>query len=229
MTQEHLQSKAGESLELWSQVDAYLVDQLVRPSPDLTSAQADSDAAGLPAIAVSPNLGQFLHILARACRARRILEIGTLAGYSTIWLARSLPPDGRLITLEFEPRHAAIARMNIARAGVGDRVEIRIGAALDLLPRLSGNFDFIFIDADKARIPEYFEWSLRLAQPGTLIVVDNVIRDGAVIDGTSADENVQGVRRFNERVAAEPRVIATALQTVGCKGYDGFALLQVIA
>lgn len=214
---------------LWSDVDRYLVDCLVQPGPDLDGASAASDEAGLPSIAVSACMGQWLQILTRACRARRALEIGTLGGYSTIWIARALPADGQVITLENEAKHAEVARRNFERAGVADRVEIRIGRALDLMPQLTGAFDFIFIDADKPTIPEYFQWSLRLSRVGTLIVVDNVVRDGAVIDAMSRDASVQGVRRFNDMVAAESRVSATALQVVGSKGYDGFALIQVIA
>lgn len=229
MTHDPAQSKTDSSRDLWSHVDDYLVDRLVQPDEALVAALADSAAAGLPAIAVSPCLGKWLHILTSAVRARRVLEIGTLGGYSTIWMARALPPDGQLISLELDAQHAAVARKNLERAGVADRVEIQVGAALDLLPKLAGDFDIVFIDADKARIPQYFEWSLRLAHIGTLIIVDNVIRDGAVIDGDSRDENVHGVRRFIDMAAHEPRVTATALQTVGGKGYDGFALLQVIA
>lgn len=216
-------------LDFWSRVDDYLVAQIVRPDVALEAASADSSAAGLPPIAVSPCLGKWLQILTRAGKARRVLEIGTLGGYSTIWMARALPADGQLVSLESDPKHADVARRNIERAGVADRVEIRIGMALDLLPRLSGTFDLIFIDADKPNIPDYFTWSLKLSKIGTLIVVDNVIRDGAVIDPESSDASVQGVRRFNEMVAEQPRVTATALQVVGSKGYDGFALVQVIA
>ena len=183
-------------------------------------------------ISVSPNQGNLLMLLAMAQGARRILEIGTLDGYCTIWLARALPADGRMVTLEVNPRHADVARANIARAGLSGIVDLRLGRALDVLPGLAGErrgpFDFIFIDADKASIPEYFAWALKLSRRGSLIVVDNVVRNGAVADAASADPSVQGVRRFNEILAAEPRVSATAIQTVGSKGYDGFALALVV-
>jgi len=219
--------------DAWAAVDAYLFDTLVQGDAALAAALALGAAAGLPDISVTPNQGKLLHLLARAQGAKRILEIGTLGGYSTIWLARALPPGGRLVTLEVDPRHAAVARENLDRAGVADVVEIRLGPALDILPRLAAEgaapFDFIFIDADKPSNPDYFAWALRLARRGSLIVVDNVIRDGAVIDAASTDPAVQGVRRLNELIAAEPRVSATAIQTVGGKGYDGFALALVVA
>jgi predicted O-methyltransferase YrrM len=218
--------------ELWTHVDAYLTGQLVPPDPALAAALESSTAAGLPAINVAPNQGKMLELLARAIGARRILEIGTLGGYSTIWLAHALPPDGRLITLELDPKHAQVAQANLARAGFADRTEVRPGPALDSLAQLTaqnaGPFDFIFIDADKQTYPEYFAASLRLARPGTLIVADNVVRGGAVADPASLDASVQGVRRFYQAVAAEKRVSGTALQTVGNKGHDGFALLLVI-
>ena len=216
----------------WSQVDSYFTDLLVRPDATLAAALEASDAAGLPPISVADNQGKFLMLLALARGARNILEIGTLGGYSTIWLARALPPDGRLITLEAVPTHAKVARENIERAGFGKIVEVRLGRAGDTLPRLAaeglGPFDFIFIDANKSGYPEYFEWSLKLAHRGTVIVADNVVRHGAVIDGHSRDANVVGVRRFMELVSLEPRVSATAIQTVGSKGYDGFAMAVVI-
>jgi predicted O-methyltransferase YrrM len=219
------------SVEQWSAVDGFITGLLVPPDAALDAAQAESAAAGLPAISVSPNQGKLLHLLARAQRARSILEIGTLGGYSTIWLARALPADGRLVTMEAEPKHAEVARANIARAGLADVVDIRVGRALEMLPRLlsegMGPFDFVFIDADKESTADYFDWSLKLTRPGSLIVVDNVVRKGAVINADSDDSNVQGVRRFYEMLAAEPRVSATAIQTVGSKGYDGIAIALV--
>jgi predicted O-methyltransferase YrrM len=218
--------------QLWMAVDAYIDTELVRSDAALEAALAASRAAGLPAIQVAPNQGKFLALLARIRGARKILELGTLGGYSTIWLARALPADGRLITLELDPKHAQVARINLERAGLTN-VEVRIGRALDTLPELvaegAGPFDFVFIDADKANIAEYFTWSLRLARPGTVIVVDNVVRKGAVIDANSTDANVRGVRRFNEQLAATPGVSATTLQTVGSKGHDGFTLILVDA
>lgn len=187
--------------------------------------------AGLPSIEVAPNAGALLHLLARAINARSILEIGTLAGYSGIWLARALPPDGRLVTLEVNQRHAEIAGANFVRAGVAHRVEIRLGPALDSLATLAeegrGPFDFVFIDADKGNLPGYLEWSLKLTRPGSLIVTDNVVRGGRVIDAESQDPDVQGVRAFNELLANNPRLVATEIQTVGSKGYDGIAVALV--
>jgi predicted O-methyltransferase YrrM len=216
----------------WGEVDRYFTDLLVRPDPVLAATLEASDAAGLPQISVADNQGKFLMLLALAQGARNILEIGTLGGYSTIWLARALPADGRLVTLEAVPTHANVARENIERAGFGKAVEVRLGRALDTLPELAaegrGPFDFIFIDANKSGYPEYFEWSLKLARRGTVIVADNVVRHGAVIDGHSRDANVIGVRRFMELVSLEPRVSATAIQTVGSKGYDGFAMAVVL-
>jgi predicted O-methyltransferase YrrM len=221
------------SIEKWAAVDDYLSATLVGADAALDAALADSVAAGLPAINVTPNQGKLLHLLARAQVAKSILEVGTLGGYSTIWLARALPPGGRLVTLECEPKYAAVAEANIARAGVADLVDLRLGRALDTLPKIAaegrGPFDFIFIDADKPSNPEYFTWALRLAHRGSVIIVDNVIRDGAVVDAHSADPSVQGVRRLHDLIAAEPRVSATAIQTVGGKGYDGFTLALVIA
>jgi predicted O-methyltransferase YrrM len=217
--------------ELWTEVDRYLAETIIQPDEAVSAALTESLAAGLPEIAVSPNLGKFLHLLARMMGAKRILEIGTLGGYSTIWLARALPLDGRLVSLEIDPKHAAVAKENIDRAGVADRVEIILGPAAESLATLHaagrGPFDLFFIDADKPNIPDYFQWSLKLSRPGSVIVVDNVIRDGAVIEGNSPDESVQGVRRFHELVAKERRVNATTLQTVGAKGYDGFTLVVV--
>jgi predicted O-methyltransferase YrrM len=219
--------------EQWAAVDQYLADLLVPPDPVLDAALADSAAAGLPPINVSPAQGKLLHLLARVRGAASILEVGTLGGYSTIWLARALPPGGRLVTLESEPKHAGVARTNIERAGLAGVVEIRLGLATETLPRLAaegrGPFDLVFIDADKPSTADYFAWALRLTREGSVIVVDNVVRKGAVADGASEDANVRGVRRFLERAAAEPRVSATAVQTVGVKGYDGFAVVLVTA
>jgi predicted O-methyltransferase YrrM len=217
------------SQERWSQVDDYFAGLLIGADPALDAALAAAREAGLPSISVSPAQGKLLHLLARMIGARRILEIGTLAGYSTIWLARALAPGGRLITLEADPMHARVARGNLERAGVADLVDLRVGLALETLPELPADppFDFVFIDADKVNTIHYFEWALRLARPGALVVVDNVVRNGAVADPDSTDPSVQGMRRFNERLAAEPRVSATALQTVGSKGYDGFVLAVV--
>jgi predicted O-methyltransferase YrrM len=203
----------------------------VLPDAALDAALRDSEAAGLPSISVAPNQGKFLHLLARIMGARKILEIGTLAGYSTIWLARALPAAGRLITLEAEPKHAEIARANIVRAGLEAIVELRLGRAIDTLPQLVfegvGPFDLIFIDADKPSYPDYLKWAIKLSRRGTLIIADNVIRKGAVADPSSSDAKVLGARRFNELLAAEPRMSATAVQTVGIKGHDGFAIALV--
>ncbi|WP_341529115.1 O-methyltransferase [Nostoc sp. UHCC 0302] len=203
------------------------------PDPALDAALEASATEGLPPHNVSPNQGKLLLLLAQIHRANSILEIGTLGGYSTIWLARALPTDGRLITLEADPKHAEIARANIARAGLAKVVDLRLGRALDTLPQLAaegcGPFDLIFIDADKPSNPDYFAWALKLSRRGTLIIADNVVRNGAVIDAASSDLSVQGVRRFNELLAIEPRVSATAIQTVGSKGYDGFAIAIVTA
>ena len=217
----------------WTEVDRYLVEQLVPADPVLEAALVASAAAELPAINVAPNQGKLLQLLARINGSRRILEIGTLGGYSTIWLARALPADGRLVTLELDPKHAEVARANFARAGLTERIDLHVGLAAETLNRLVADqtepFDFIFIDADKASIPVYFAAALKLSRPGSVIVVDNVVRNGAVADAASTDENVQGVRRFMALLAHEPRVDATAVQTVGSKGYDGFALLRVMS
>jgi predicted O-methyltransferase YrrM len=215
--------------DLWTRVDEYVTSTLVAQDEALISALSDSEAAGLPAISVSPAHGKLLHMLARMIGAGRILEIGTLGGYSTIWLARALSAGGRLISLELLEKHAEVARKNLVRARVSELVEIRVGKALDSLPRLEGDapFDLVFIDADKQNNADYFRWALRLSRAGSVIVVDNVIRNGAVIDPTSTDEMVQGVRRLNELMASEPRVDVTAVQTVGIKGYDGFSLALV--
>jgi predicted O-methyltransferase YrrM len=219
--------------ERWEAVDLYLADLLAPPDPALEAAVEASAAAGLPAHGVSPSQGKLLQLLARIQGARSILELGTLGGYSTIWLARALPPGGSLITVETEPAYADVARANVARAGLDDLVELRVGPALEILPQLAvegrGPFDLVFVDADKATSPEYFGWALRLSRPGSLIVADNVVRGGAVLDAASSDPSVQGVRSLLERLAAEPRVSATAIQTVGSKGYDGFAVALVTA
>jgi len=211
----------------WAAVDDYVDRVVVGSDPVLDAALAASVAAGLPAIQVSPAQGKLLHLLARAIGARRILEVGTLGGYSTIWLARALPAGGSLVTLELDPRHAAVARENLRHAGLDGVVDIRVGPALDTLGTLAGPFDLAFIDADKPHNPDYFAAALRLARPGGVIVVDNVVRDGRVVDAASTDPAVQGVRRMNELIAAEPRVSATTIQTVGSKGWDGFTLALV--
>jgi predicted O-methyltransferase YrrM len=219
--------------DLWTEVDRYITGLLAPPDVALQVALEASKAAGLPDIQVSPNQGKFLNLLARIQSARTILELGTLGGYSTIWLARALPRDGTLITLEADAKHAEVARANFAQAGLDRIIELRLGAALETLPKLAaekkGPFDLIFIDADKANIPEYFTWALKLSRRGSVIIVDNVVRDGGVIDAASADPSIQGVRRFNELLSAEKRVSATAIQTVGSKGYDGFAIALVVA
>ena len=217
----------------WADIDRYLSKAVIASDPVLEHALKASERAGLPAIQVSPQQGKLLMLLAQMVGAQRILEIGTLAGYSTIWLGRGLPPQGKLITLEADPKHAEVARSNIARADFADFVEVRLGRALDSLPKLAAEnhapFDMFFIDADKKNIPEYFTWCLRLSRPGSVIVVDNVVRDGAVIDPQSQEAGVQGIRRFFEIAAAESRVTGTALQTVGVKGHDGFAIYRVVA
>jgi predicted O-methyltransferase YrrM len=217
----------------WADIDRYLSKAVIPADPILEHVLTAAHEAGLPAIQVSPHQGKLLMLLAQILGAQRILEIGTLAGYSTIWLARALPPQGRLITLEADPRHAEVARSNIARANLADRVEVRLGRALVSLPKLAKEsappFDMFFIDADKKNIPEYFAWCVRFSRPGSVIVVDNVVRDGAVIDPHTQEAGVQGIRRFFEMVSAEPRVTGTALQTVGVKGHDGFAIFRVAA
>ena len=217
----------------WTAVDRYFADRLMPPDAVRDATLVANAAAGLPPHDVAPNQGKLLWLLARAQGARAILEIGTLGGYSTIWLARALPPGGRLVTLESEPRHADVARANLARAGVADVVDVRSGRALDTLPALAaegrGPFDFVFVDADKANNVEYVRWALSLARPGTLIVVDNVVREGAVVNAASSDPIVQGVRRLADYLATEPRLDGTAIQTVGTKGWDGFVLALVTA
>ncbi len=217
--------------ELWTAVDQYTTDRLLPRDPALEAALKASEAAGLPPISVSPSQGKMLMLLAQLADASRILEIGTLGGYSSIWLARALKPGGRLITLEANPKHAQVAGANIANAGFASVVEVRLGDAHASIERLvaegAAPFDLIFIDADKSGIPHYLEWSLKLVHRGSLIVVDNVIRDGALIDAKSEDANVKGVRRLHEMLATEPRLSATTIQTVGSKGYDGFTLALV--
>jgi predicted O-methyltransferase YrrM len=222
---------AESSLVRWTAVDRYLSDLLVPADAALEAALRACVEAGLPPIQVSPPQGKLLHLLAKIQGARTILEIGTLGGYSTIWLAQALPAGGRIITLELDPKHAEVARRNFTRAGLAEVIELRLGRALDTLPRLAaegcGPFDFIFIDADKAAIPEYFEWGRKLSRVGTVIIADNVVRNGAIIDAASTDPSIQGVRRFHEMLSREPRVSATTLQTVGGKGYDGFTIAFV--
>jgi predicted O-methyltransferase YrrM len=216
----------------WTDVDEYLADALLGADPALDDAVRANEEAQLPPIDVTPMQGKLLHLLARATGARRVLELGTLGGYSTIWLARAVGPKGRVITLEREAKHAEVARRNLERAGVADRVEIRLGVALDSLAALAAErvepFDFVFIDADKRSMAEYMDWAIRLSRPGALIIGDNVIREGAVTDPSSTDENVIGVRALFDALATDRRVSATAIQTVGRKGYDGFTLAVVL-
>jgi predicted O-methyltransferase YrrM len=213
----------------WETVDAYARELVVGPDPSYREVYEASLAAGLPDIAISPAEGKQLQILAQMCGAKRILEIGTLGGYSSLWLARALPSGGSLTTLEYDPHHAATARANLTKAGVADRVTVMVGAALDLLPRLAGPFDFVFIDANKDGYPDYFRWAVKLAQPGTVIVADNVVRDGKVADAHSSDPLVRGVRAMLDVVAATPNVSASVIQTVGVKGYDGYLIARVTA
>lgn len=215
----------------WSAVDSYLVNALIPDDPVLAQVLENNQRAGLPAFDVAANQGQFLALLIRMVRARRVLEIGTLGGYSTIWMARELPEDGTLLTLEADPHHAAVARENLRLAGVADRVTLREGPALQTLESLGDcpAFDVIFIDADKPSNPDYLRWALRYSRPGTLIIGDNVVRDGEVVNPYSDDDRVQGVRRFIEMMASDPRLTVTALQTVGSKGWDGFTLAWVNA
>lgn len=220
--------------EQWTAVDRYVTDLLAPADEALTAALAASDAAGLPRINVAPNQGKLLQLLAQLQGARTVLEIGTLGGYSTIWLARALPEGGRLISLEYDPAHAEVATANIAHAGLDKIAEVRTGAALETLPKLvaepgAGPFDLVFIDADKLNNARYVEWALKLTRPGSLIIVDNVVRGGAVIDADSTDPGIVGTREMYELVAREPRLSATAVQTVGTKGYDGFLLARVVA
>jgi len=217
--------------EVWEAVDKYFDKMLIPHDSTLDDALAAAAAAKLPAIQVSSLQGKLLQLLARIMGARNILEIGTLGGYSTIWMARALPEGGRIITLEADPKHAQVARKNFARAGVESKVELRLGKALDTLPKVAadglGPFDMFFIDANKSNMPEYFEWSLKLARTGSVIIADNVVREGAVLDAKSKDDDIQGIRRFLEMVGKEKRVSGTALQTVSTKNYDGFALVLV--
>ena len=215
--------------ETWTAVDDYVTGLVVQPDGALEAALKATDAAGLPAIAVSAPQGKLLALLAGIQGAAKVLEIGTLGGYSTIWLARALPPTGKVISLEVDPHHAEVAGANVAAAGVADRVDIRVGPALDTLPTLTGEapFDLVFIDADKANIPAYFDWSVKLGRPGTVIVVDNVVRNGALLDTSAERPDVVGVRQLHELISTHPSVTATTIQTVGAKGYDGFTLAVV--
>jgi len=217
--------------QLFESVDNYINNLLVEEDDALRATEASILKNDIPQISISPNQGKFLQILARLSNAKKILEVGTLAGYSTIWLARALSKTGRLISLEFDPKHASVAKQNIDRAGLGSMVEIRVGKALDTLPQLekegAGPFDMIFIDADKSPYAEYFQWALKLSRPGTLIVADNVIREGKVLDPGSSDEMVKGVQRFNEVLAKTTSVTATIIQTVGTKEHDGMAIAIV--
>ena len=216
------------SRELWSEVDEYICGHLLADDPDLARAAAASDAAGLPPIAVTANQGKLLELLTRIHKAKRVLELGTLGGYSTIWLARGVGVDGTVVTLELDPDYAALAGENIARAALAERVDLRVGPALETLAAMhkagEGAFDLIFIDADKQSYPAYLEWSLKLSRAGTVLIGDNVVRSGGILDPTSEDGVIRGVRRFYELLADEPRVDATAIQMVGAKGHDGFAL-----
>jgi len=215
--------------ETWTAVDEYLTRLLVPADPALDEAQQAAAEADLPPISVSPPQGKFLHLLARIAGARRILEIGTLAGYSTIWLARALPRGGRLISLEFDPKHAGVARANIARAGLSEMVDVRVGRAIDSLPALERDepFDFVFIDADKPSTPDYFRWAMKLTRKGGVIVVDNVVRKGGIVDASGADGDIEGMRKFLAQLAQQSGASGSVLQTVGAKGYDGFALIVV--
>ena len=215
------------TLKTWTAVDDYLNERIVHPDEALSATLEASRAGGLPEIAVSAPQGKLLNLMARSMGAKRILEIGTLGGYSAIWLARALPPGGRLISLEYSPKHAEVARANLARAGLAAVSEVRVGAGLDLLPTLTGPFDLFFIDADKEGYPDYFRACLRLSRAGSVMVFDNVVRDGKVIDERTSDSMVRGVRQLYDSIAAEPRVSATSIQTVGSKGYDGFCMAVV--
>jgi predicted O-methyltransferase YrrM len=218
---------------VWTAVDEYITDRVVRPDDALDGALEAIAAAGLPAISVSPSQGKLLYLIAKMISARRILEIGTLGAYSTIWLARAVGTGGRVVTLEANRQHAEIARRNLSRAGLTEIVDLRIGAALETLPALAseleGPVDMTFIDADKINTTSYFEWALQLSRPGSIIIVDNVVRDGAIVDAGTRDASVQAMRRFFDALAVDRRVEATALQTVGGKGYDGFAVVHVLA
>ena len=217
------------SAELWSRVDGYIVDKLVKEDAALDDALAANAAAGLPSMDVSAAQGKFLNLLVTITGAKRVLEIGTLGGYSTIWLSKALPKDGHLISLEFSEKHANVAKANLVRAGLQERAEVRVGPALDSLPKLHGPFDLIFIDADKPNNPGYLDWAVRLSRPGTVVILDNVVRDGRVTDASSEDRNVRGSRAAFDFFHDHPRLDSTALQTVGLKGYDGFAIALVKA
>ena len=221
-------AKQGDP-QTWALVDHLLEELFIPSDAALESALKKADEAGLPAIQVSATQGKLLHLLVKLADARRVLEIGTLAGYSAIWLARALPKQGELITLEFDPKHAAVAESNLERAGLSAVAKVRVGAALETLPGLEGPFDFVFIDADKESYPSYLDWALKLTRKGGIIIADNVVRGGAVADPANTDPRVIGARRYNERVAAEPRLSATVLQTVGVKGYDGLSFAVVVA
>jgi caffeoyl-CoA O-methyltransferase len=224
----NLERKGAWQLDdIYQQVDDYIAGLVAQEDEALAAARTTALEAGLPDIAISAAEGKFLHVLARAIRAERILEIGTLGGYSTIWLARALPPAGKLITIEVDAHHADVARSNITRAGLADRVDVRVGAALDVLPTLSGPFDFIFIDADKETYVEYFEWAVKLARPGALIVADNVVRKGEVVNAEATDTRVVGAQRFNAALAQNSSVSGAIIQTVGAKGHDGMAIVTV--
>ena len=220
------------SQELWSAVDQYIDDKLELSDPVLGAALTANTEGGLPAIDVTASQGKFLFMLARLARARRVLEIGTLGGYSTIWLARALPPDGKLITLEFDPKHAEVAKANVERAGFSKIVDVRVGPALDSLPVIEaqrgGPFDLFFIDADKVNNPNYFEWAIKLSRQGSVIIVDNVVREGGLADATSEDAAIRASRKVTELLGSDPRVDGTVIQTVGTKGYDGFAIAMVV-
>ncbi len=215
------------SQKTWTAVDDYLNDRIVRPDEALAAALEASRSGGLPEIAVTAAQGKLLNLLARTMGARRILEIGTLGGYSAIWLARALPPGGRLISLEYSPKHAEVARASLARAGLAEAAEVRVGRGLELIPALTGPFDLFFIDADKEGYPDYFRACLGLARPGSVMMFDNAVREGTIIDSQTRDTAVQAVRRLYDEIAAEPRVTATSIQTVGSKGYDGFCMALV--
>jgi predicted O-methyltransferase YrrM len=223
--------ESDRQLQQWTSVDEYLEELVVHPDPALDAALEDSEAAGLPMISVVASHGKLLHLLAKIQGARAILEIGTLAAYSTIWLARALPAEGYLITLEADERHAEVARANIARAGLDNVIDLRLGRALDTLPKIAdegrGPFDLIFIDADKPSTPEYYRWARKLSRPGSIIIVDNVVRNGAIVDEASTDANVQGMRSFHQLIGSDSSVSATVIQTVGSKGYDGFTIAVV--
>jgi predicted O-methyltransferase YrrM len=220
------------SQDLWTAVDTYLSTTLIPTDPILDAVIKSCADANLPVIAVPPTLGQFLNLTARMIGAKNILEIGTLGGYSTIWLARALPPSGLLITLEYDPKHAQVACANFARAGLQGKIELHLGKALDSLPKIAATqrapFDLIFIDADKKNNPQYFAWALKLSRPGSLIIIDNVVREGGILDAASTDPDIQGTRELFALMASEPRLLCTALQTVDAKGHDGFALALVL-